>query len=95
MEIHSFCACFLRHLKAKKKKYILSCRDRLLENQKVDNLLQDGLFMKGLLLGAGICHRMLLAAHERGEPLTVEGKPYHVLDGDQLLQQMLDAVCDG
>lgn len=64
-----------------------------MEDQKVDNLLQDRLFMKGLILGAGICHRMLLAAHERGEPLTVEGKPYYVLDGDQLLRQMIDKIC--
>lgn len=59
----------------------------------MENLLQNELFIKGLYLGAGICHRMLLAAHERGEPLTVEGKPYYVLDGDQLLQQMIDKIC--
>lgn len=59
----------------------------------MENLLQNELFIKGLYLGGAICHRMLLAAHERGEPLTVEGKPYYVLDGDQLLQQMIDKIC--
>lgn len=59
----------------------------------MDNLLKSKEFHIGLAMGVNISLQMLLAAHERGEPLTVEGKPYHVLGGDQLLQQMIDKIC--
>lgn len=61
----------------------------------LENLLQSELFIKGLYLGIAICQQMILKAHERNEPLTVDGKSYYILGGQELLQQMLDAVCDG
>lgn len=59
----------------------------------MENLLQNEQFTKGLLLGINICQQMILASHERNEPLIIDDSPYYILSGEQLLQQMLDAVC--
>ena len=59
----------------------------------MENLLQNELFIKGLSTGINICQQMVLAAHERNEPLIIDDRPYYILSGEQLLQQMLDAVC--
>lgn len=62
-------------------------------NQKLEHLLKNGLFRKGLSTGIGISRQMVLAAHERNEPLIIDDRPYYILSGEQLLQQMLDTVC--
>lgn len=59
----------------------------------METLLQNEQFMNGISTGVNICLQMLLAAHERGEPLMIDSKPYYILDAEQLLQQMLDSVC--
>lgn len=39
---------------------------------------------------------MILNANERNESLMVDDKLYYILSGEQeLLQQMIDTVCDG
>lgn len=50
-------------------------------------------FHIGLTMGVNIVQKLILVAHERGEPLMIESKPYYILDAEQLLQQMLDSVC--
>ena len=66
-----------------------------MENQRFDNLLQNELFIKGISLGINIYQQIVLAAHGRKEPLVIDGEPYYIQNGDELLQQMLDTVCDG
>lgn len=58
-------------------------------------LLKSEKFIKGLYLGININQRMILNAHERNEPLMVDGKLYYILSEQELLKQMLDSICDG
>lgn len=59
----------------------------------MENLLQNEKFIKGLYLGICISQQMILKAHERKEPLKINGKLFFVQDGQELLEQMLDTVC--
>lgn len=59
----------------------------------MENLLQNELFIKGLSTGINISLQIILAAHERDEPLIIDDKLYYILTGQELLKQMLDAVC--
>ena len=62
----------------------------------LDDLLKSNEFHIGLTMGINICQRMILNANERNEPLMVDDKLYYILSCEQeLLQQMIDTVCDG
>lgn len=56
-------------------------------------LLENEWFCSGLLVGINLCQQILLTAHERKEPMVIEGEAYYILNGNELLQQMIDAVC--
>lgn len=64
-----------------------------MENQRLEYLLENELFRRGLSTGINISLQMILAAHERDEPLIIDDKPYYILTGQELLKQMLDEVC--
>ena len=59
----------------------------------LNELLKNEKFIKGLYLGICISQQMILKAHERKEPLKINGKLFFVQDGQELLEQMLDTVC--
>ena len=59
----------------------------------MNELLKSKEFHIGLTMGINIVQQVILAAHERGEPLMIDSRPYYILDAEQLLQQMLDSVC--
>ena len=61
----------------------------------LDELLKSNEFHIGLTMGINICQRMILNANERNEPLMVDKRQFYILDGEQLLNQMIDTVCDG
>lgn len=61
----------------------------------LDDLLKRDEFHIGLTMGINICQRMILNANERNEPLMVDKRQFYILDGEQLLNQMIDTVCDG
>ena len=60
----------------------------------MENLLENELFIKGLSTGVNISQQMILKAHERNEPLAIDGKQFYILSEQELLQQMIDVVCD-
>ena len=60
----------------------------------MENLLKNELFIKGLSTGVNISQQMILKAHERNEPLIINNEQFYILNGDQILQQMIDVVCD-
>lgn len=61
----------------------------------LDELSKSNEFHIGLTMGINICQRMILNANERNEPLMVDKRQFYILDGEQLLNQMIDTVCDG
>ena len=61
----------------------------------LDELLENKLFCTGMDLGINIYQQIVLTAYGRKEPLLIDGEPYYIQNGDELLQQMLDAVCNG
>lgn len=78
-----------------KKKYMPWQKFIRLEMMPMDDLLESGEFHAGLAMGVCICQQMILNAHERNEPLTVDGKSYYIIGGQELLRQMVDSICDG
>lgn len=59
----------------------------------LQELLENEWFCSGLLVGINLCQQILLTAHDRNEPMMIDGEPYYILNGNELLQQMIDTVC--
>ena len=59
----------------------------------MQELLENEWFRSGLFVGVHLCQRILLAAHDRKEPMVMDGESYYILNGNELLQQMIDTVC--
>lgn len=58
-----------------------------------ENITETETFYSGLIAGINLYQRILFTAHERGEPLKINGEPYFIQSGDELLQEMLDGIC--
>ena len=49
----------------------------------METFLQNEQFMNGISTGINIVQQMILAAHERGEPLMIDSKLYYILGAEQ------------
>lgn len=59
----------------------------------MENLSESGTFYSGLIAGIYLCQQIALAAHDRKEPLLINKEQYYILDGTELLHNMLDTIC--
>lgn len=50
-------------------------------------------FVTGIAVGINIHQQRVLTAHERKEPLEINGEKYFVQSGSEILGQMIDEIC--
>lgn len=50
-------------------------------------------FVTGVAVGINIHQQKVLMAYERKEVLEINGEPYFIQSGGEILQQMIDKIC--
>lgn len=51
-------------------------------------------FCVGVAVGLDLYQRKIIAAHERDQPLLIDGELYYLHDGrERLLQEIIDEIC--
>lgn len=56
-------------------------------------LLENGAFCNGVAVGINLYQQKVIMAHERREPLSIDGEKYYIQNDRELLQRMLDEIC--
>lgn len=59
----------------------------------MDSLSENEDFVTGIAVGIYIHQQKVLTAYEKGEPLKINGEPYFIQSGNELLQEMLNDIC--
>lgn len=59
----------------------------------MDNLMESEAFCTGVMVGIDLQQQQIIAAHERKEPLIVNGNVYYIQDGIEKLEQTIDKIC--
>lgn len=55
---------------------------------------ENEVFSVGLSFGLQLYQQKVIAAHEKGQPLLIDGNLYYLQDGkERLLQEMIDEIC--
>lgn len=58
-------------------------------------LFKSNDFCIGVSVGLDLYRRKILEAHEKREPLMINGALYYLQDGrERLLQEMIDEICE-
>lgn len=59
----------------------------------MEGLSENEVFIAGISVGINIYQQKVLTAHERKEPLEINGEKYFIQNGNELLQKMIDEIC--
>lgn len=59
----------------------------------MNDLSENEDFVTGVAVGINIHQQKVLTAHDRKEFLEINGEPYFIQSGDELLQEMMDDIC--
>jgi len=59
----------------------------------LDSLSENEDFVTGVAVGFAVHQQKVLTAHERKEPLEINGEKYFIQNGNELLQKMIDEIC--
>lgn len=59
----------------------------------MNELQRDEAFLIGLSLGLHLYQQKVIAAHERGKPLLIDGNLYYLQDGRERLARVIDEIC--
>ncbi len=57
------------------------------------NLPENEDFVTGIAVGMNIYQQKVLTVYERKEFLKINGEPYFIQSGSEILEQMLDKIC--
>lgn len=56
-------------------------------------LLENEAFCTGVAVGIDLYQCRVVNAHDRKEPLTIDGELYYLQTGRERLQEVLDRIC--
>lgn len=59
----------------------------------MNDLSENEGFVTGIAVGMSIYQQKVLTAHEKKEPLEINGEPYFIQSGDELLRKMIGEIC--
>lgn len=67
---------------------------KLWEVMNMNELLENEAFCVGVAVGLDLYRRKVIAAHEKREPLMINGELYYLQDGrERLLQEIINVIC--
>ena len=56
-------------------------------------LLKSDAFCTGVIFGINLYQNKVISAHDRKEPLRIDGELYYLQTGRERLQEVLDKIC--
>jgi hypothetical protein len=59
----------------------------------LENLSESAEFVTGIVVGISIYQQKVVTAHDRKEPLEINGNSYFVKEGKEQLQELVDIIC--
>lgn len=59
----------------------------------MESLSESETFCKGIAVGISIYQQKVITAHDRKEPLEINGKSYYIKDSGEQLQELVDMIC--
>ena len=66
---------------------------KLWEVMNMNELLENEAFCTGVSVGLHLYQRKVIAAHESGKPLLVNGDLYYLEDGRERLARVINEIC--
>lgn len=57
-------------------------------------LLESEAFCHGVTVGINIFQQKVIMAHDRAEPLLINGNTYYVQDGRERLKDFIERICE-
>ena len=59
----------------------------------LESLSESETFCKGIAVGISIYQQKIIVAHDRKEPLEIDGESYYIKDSGEQLQELVDMIC--
>lgn len=66
---------------------------KLWEVMNMNELLENEAFCVGVAVGLDLYRRKVIAAHESGKPLLIDGNLYYLQSGKERLEMIINKIC--
>lgn len=65
----------------------------MIGGKTMENLLENEVFLNGVLFGFNLYQTIIITSHQRKVPLKVGDTLYYLQDGRERLQAIIDEIC--
>lgn len=77
----------------KKEKYIIARKFYMNGGLYMKESQENEAFCVGVAVGLQLYQQKVIAAHERGQPLLIDGNLYYLQSGKERLEMIINKIC--